>query len=326
MAAGIAWATGVGLAASATAHAHVTYRDLDRPPVLVTTTFGGSAIADPCAGWARGCQSSNGFTRYGWLKGTEPTLGDSHQLTVAAEFWKFHLDHTTDVVITVVQGQAGLDPAISVYRGLLPDMGHDDTAVDPLNPGDGAGCAAASPVDTHAAPYTYQVHDGFRDTQGGATTGGLTACRLTAAYVGQFDAFARWSLANLTGTWGEIRYVASVSATPFTGHDGGAHLDGNHLVAAGTGEQLALTLEAGDYTIAAGGEACATAVTTCTSPRRYSPSSCRSAPAASVQAGRTSVWSRASQRVCSDAPGGGSAHSSRWCSQASSASRARRSS
>lgn len=257
------------LANSRGADAHVTYLDLDQPPELVTMTFGGAPIADPCAGWSRGCQSSNGFTRYGWVRGTEPRLADSHQLTVAAEFWKFHLDQTTDVVIELVQGQAGIDPAISLYRGLLPDMGHDDTTVDPLNPGDLGGCAAASPTDSHAAPYTYLAHDGFRDTQGGTTSGGLADCRLAHPYAGQFDAFASWSIANLNGAWSEISFVAAVSATSFTGNDGGIHIDGNHLVAAGTGETLAITLPAGDYTIAAGGEACSAAVTTCTSPRLY---------------------------------------------------------
>jgi len=268
-AAGLAVAIGFTMASSSGAFAHVQYRDLDQPPVLVTTTFSGSAIDDPCAGKAKGCQSSNAFTRFGWVKGTEPQLSDSHLLTVNAEFWKFHLDQMSQVVITFTQGQAGIDPAISLYSGLLPDMGHDDTPVDPLNPGDVTGCGAPSPVDSHEIPYTYLPHDGFRDTQGGSTTGGRSGCRPLNPYLGQFDAFASWSLGNFAGEWSEIHYVASVSATAFAGNDQGLHVDGNHLAIAGTGETLTITLPPGDYTIAAGGEACSAAVTTCISPRLY---------------------------------------------------------
>lgn len=265
----LAVAVGCTTATSTLAFAHVQYHDLDQPPALVTTTFSGSPIDDPCAGKAKGCQSSNAFTRFGWIKGTEPQLSDSHLLTVNAEFWKFHLDQTSPVVITFTQVQAGLDPAISLYSGLLPDMGHDDTPVDPLNPGDVNGCGAPSPVDDHEPPYTYLPHDGFRDTQAGSTTGGVSGCRPLNPYLGQFDAFASWSLGNFAGDWSEIHYVASVSATAFTGNDQGSHVDGNHLAIAGSGETLTITLPPGDYTIAAGGEACSAAVTTCTSPRLY---------------------------------------------------------
>ena len=254
------------------ANAHVTYRDLDAAPTLVTTTFNGAPMADPCAGRASGCQSSNAFTRYGWRKGTEPTLGDSHALTTNAEFWKFHLAATARVTITLVQGENGLDPAFSVYRGLLPDQAHDDTAVDPLNPFDETTfCAAASPKDSHAAPYTYLVHDGYRDTLLYTTLSGLDAdlCSPLAGYVGQFDAFASWSMANADGDWSQVSYVASVSATPFTGNDHGIHVDGTSSQVAGTGETLVVVLGPGDYFIAAGGEACSDSTGDCTLPRLY---------------------------------------------------------
>lgn len=262
----------VTIAFTSPANAHVTYRDLDALPDLVTATFGGAAMADPCAGKSSGCQSSNAFTRYGWRKGTEPTLGDSHQLTTNAEFWKFHLAATARVTITFVQGEDGVDPAFSVYSGLLPDQAHDDTAIDPLNPFDeNTFCAAASPRDTHAAPYTYLPHDGYRDTLAYSTLGGLDtdSCSPLNSYVGQFDAFASWSMANANGEWARITYVASVSATPFTGNDHGIHVDGTQSAVAGTGETLVLVLEAGDYVIAAGGEACNGSSGDCTLPRLY---------------------------------------------------------
>lgn len=251
------------------ASAHVTYRDLDAAPTLVTTTFSGTAITDPCAGIATGCQSSNAFTRFGWLHGTQAALGDSHSLTVNAELWRFHLAQTSTVTITVTQQQAGLDPALSVYRGLLPDQAHDDAVADPLNPVV-AGCAAASATDAVPTPWTYLVHDGFRDTAAYSTTGGLAGCLPVSPFRGQFNAFATWSMANSAGQWASIQFVAAVGGTPFTGHDGGTYVAGNHRTAVGTGETLTLVdLPPGDYTIAVGGEACATGVGSCTSPRLY---------------------------------------------------------
>jgi hypothetical protein len=258
------------IAAMATsAEAHVSYRDLDAAPALVTTTFSGAAIADPCAGATTGCQSSNAFTRFGWLHGTQPALGDSHNLTVNAELFRFHLSQTSTVTITVTQRQAGLDPAFSVYRGLLPSQAHDDAVADPLNPVAG-GCAAASAMDAATPPWTYQVHDGFRDTASYSTLGGLSGCLPVTPFRGQFDAFASWSMANSAGLWAKVDFVAAVGAAAFTGHNGGTYVSGNHNTAVGTGETLTLVnLPPGDYTVAVGGEACATAVGSCTSPRLY---------------------------------------------------------
>ena len=261
----------VGSLTGGIANAHVTYLNLDAAPVLVNTQWSGTAIVDSCTGKSTGCQSSNAFTRFGWLKGTEATLGDSHFLTVNANFWQFTLLTTSSVTITFAASgtsASSLDPAFSVYSGLLPTASHDDTSVDPLNPSSG-GCAAISPKDAHAAPWTYQVHDGFRDTQFYATTGGLSACQAVSPYVGQFDAFAGWSMANANGTWSSVTYVASVSATAFDGHAGGTHTAGGH----GTSETLTITnLPAGSYTIAAGGESCTVAPPyggACGSPRLY---------------------------------------------------------
>ena len=252
--------------------AHVSYRDLDAAPTLVNTTFSGGAITDPCTGKTSGCQSSNAFTRYGWRNGTGKSLGDSHYLTTNAEFWKFHLSAPQTVTITFVQGVAGLDPAFSLYSGLLPVGGHDDEVTDPLNPVDDVNfCAVASPKDAHALPWTYQSHDGYRDTAAYSTTGGLdqTQCSPLNPYVGQFDAFAGWSMANDAQVWSSVAYLTSVSATPFTGHNGGTHVAGNSSTVAGTGETLTVTLPAGDYMIAAGGEGCSDATGACTLPRYY---------------------------------------------------------
>ena len=280
------------LAAVATdAAAHVSYHDLDAAPVPVSTTFSGAAITDPCTGAASGCQSSNAFTRFGWINGAQPTLGDSHFLTVNAEFWKFHLDSDSTVMITFSQWQAGLDPAFSLYRGLLPSAAHDDVAVDPLSPTSG-GCSIDSPKDAHAAPYTYQAHDGYRDTLNYSTSGGLAGCLPVNPYIGQFDAFAGFSMANTAGDWARISYLASVGATAFNGHDGGANTPGNHNTAVGTGETLTLILPGGfNYTIAAGGEACIATLTggaygppSCASPRLYGTISLTKAPVTPVPA------------------------------------------
>jgi len=249
--------------ASAEARAHVRYRDLDAAPILVKSSYSGGTIDDPCAGRTTGCQSSNAFTRYGWLKGTEPTLGNSHNLSIDAEFWKFHLDEPATVKISFIQSESNLDPAFSLYSGLLPISGHDDTPVDPLTPVDGSGCAVASPKDAHDTPYDYVSHDGYRDTLAYSTTGGLSDCRPVAPFFGQFDAFAGWSMANPSGAWSRIEYVASVSAAPFTGHAGGTHAEGNHATDPGTGETLTIALPAGDYTIAAAGEACSATTGAC---------------------------------------------------------------
>ena len=99
------------------ASAHVEYVDLSDP------------ITSP------GGVNGSTFSNFGWYAGTTPTLGDTHQLAGGA-FFKFHLDQASRVSITFSDdGNAGLlNPAFSLYSGLLPDDGHDDSNVDPLNP------------------------------------------------------------------------------------------------------------------------------------------------------------------------------------------------
>jgi len=264
------------IAFGSTTQAHVHYLDLDATPVLVNTDSNGASITDPCTGLSKGCDSRNDFTKFGWANGVQSTLGDSHYLTINANFWKFTLASAASVTITFSSGGVNkslLDPAFSVYSGLLPTDGHDDLSDDPLNPANGSGCAIASPKDAHSAPWTYQVHDGYRDTLNFSTTGGVTqspaGCNHPIhPFVGQFDAFAGWSMANASHSWSYISYVTSISNTAFNGHNGGTHVAGNTT----TSETLTVSLAAGTYTIAAGGEGCTAAPPysgACGSPRIY---------------------------------------------------------
>jgi hypothetical protein len=193
--------------------AHVEYRDLSDP------------IASP--GGANGATFSN----FGWYLGTTPTLGDTHELAEGV-FFKFHLSGPSLVRITFseVSGAGALNPAFSLYRGLLPDDGHDDAAVDPLNPKADMPPFAkiASPVDDGVTQDAYGRVSPFRDTE-------------HIDFVGQFDALHTWSMGNESGDWSVIEYLAHVAPT------GGSSVSlANYY------------LTSGDYTIAAaGGSECA---------------------------------------------------------------------
>jgi len=223
-----------------------------------------------------------------WADGTRPVLADSHRLLGAGSyFYKFHLDGESLVTLTLetvpVQrdGQtypAGLDPAFSLYRGLMPLYGHDDTPYDPANPLDDIDfLPVASPVDVAPEGHVYAPHDGYRDTHGYSTTGGLFSPANDGGnadldgspvnpFVGQFDALGDWSMGNEwavpgqptlpsgcpvakcpdgnpAGDWAKIFYVghkndhAGIGATPDT-----------------TTEILEdQDLEPGDYTVVIGG-------------------------------------------------------------------------
>jgi hypothetical protein len=242
--------------------AHVSNYDMNAGPVFRDTIASGTAITDPCHVLAPGvlCQSSNIFTRFGWYDGTEPTLADSHYLTTNADFWVFHLADDSVVTITATSYKPTstgdptpvpdtvMNPAFSVYAGTLVPLGHDDVAVDPLQPVDPNTFAPVpSPKDAGPPGWVYSPHDGYRDT-------------VNNTYFGQFDAFANWSMANAAGDWSQIDYISSVSNTPCSGTScettttGGfvnpGHVAGNN----GSSETLTLALVAGDYTIAIGGE------------------------------------------------------------------------
>lgn len=115
------------------AQAHVTNWNL----LNTATTIAGTGInADPCAGKTL-CQSSPNFTRYSWYDGTQPQLSDSHTVTLNAEAFTFHLAAESSVTITDSAYGANastLNPAFSVYSGVLPALSHDQQAPDTQNP------------------------------------------------------------------------------------------------------------------------------------------------------------------------------------------------
>lgn len=190
------------------ASAHVNYIDLSDPSV------------------SPGGVNGSTFSNYGWYLGTTDTLGNSHELA-GGDFFRFTLSQPSLVSITFSDSSATglLNPAFSVYRGLLPDEAHDDTPVDPQNP---RGLAPpfpklASPVDNGTTADAYGRISPFRDTE-------------HIQFAGQFDALHAWSMANEGGDWSVIEYLT-------------------HAAPAG-GSAVSLSsyfLPAGDYTIAASG-------------------------------------------------------------------------
>ena len=110
-----------------TAGAHVDYIDLN----------------------ASGGTASDDMKRFGWIDGTDTDLGDSHQVS----FFKFNLSQASLVNITMTgANELGLNPAFTLHAGLMGDLAHDDTAVDPnnpvaFNPVSGNFEKIASPVD-----------------------------------------------------------------------------------------------------------------------------------------------------------------------------------
>ena len=190
------------------AAAHVDYTDLSDP----LTSPGGVNGAS--------------FATYAWFAGTLPTLGDSHDLA-GGTFFKFHLAQDSLVSITFKddEGQFRLDPAFSLYRGLLPDEAHDDATFDPLNPKGTLPpfTKQPSPVDNGVTADAFGRVSPFRDTA-------------HVDYDGQFDALHSWSMANASGDWSVIDYVTHVGPA-----------NGNAVSLSG------FLLQAGDYTIAAAG-------------------------------------------------------------------------
>ena len=73
----------------------------------------------------------------GWWYGTQSTLGDSHFLN-GAIFFKFTLAQPQNVTITFTDttstNSLALNPAFTLYRGLLPANSHDTAAFDNQNP------------------------------------------------------------------------------------------------------------------------------------------------------------------------------------------------
>ena len=195
-----------------TAGAHVDYIDLGG---------GGSA--------------TDAMKRYGWIAGSDTDLGDSHQVS----FFKFSLNQASLVDITMTgANELGLNPAFTLYAGLMGDLAHDDTAFDPNNPVDGSFNKIASPVDNGVTTDAFGRVSPFRDTA-------------NIDFEGQFNALGSWSMASDPsdgGVWRVLEYLTHKNDT--TGNE----------------SLLGYFLPAGDYTIVAGGAACNTAGSGCTGP------------------------------------------------------------
>lgn len=196
------------------AAAHVSYIDLD----------------------ASGGTASDNMKRFGWIDGADADLGDSHQVS----FFKFHLNQASLVNITMTgANELGLNPAFTLYAGLLGDEAHDDTAFDPVNPVDEVTFEPiASPVDNGVTTDAFGRVSPFRDT-------------VNNLYEGQFNALGSWSMASepdAGSVWRVLQYLTYKNDT------------------AGNESLLNYLLQAGDYTIVAGGAACNTAGTDCTGP------------------------------------------------------------
>ncbi|WGS85765.1 VPLPA-CTERM sorting domain-containing protein [Methylomonas sp. UP202] len=183
----------LGVIASGHVQAHVTnWNLLD----TATTVVGSGVNSDPCAGLTL-CQSSANFTRYSWYDGTQAQLSDSHTVTTNAEAFTFHL--TSDAYVTITDAAYGtnanrLNPAFSVYRGLLPALSHDGASPDESNPVDFNSPLFASKMSsTDHAPgdpnIAHYIDDGSGTglienpawTQPFAGSGGLTAEQWYAA-------------------------------------------------------------------------------------------------------------------------------------------------
>lgn len=185
---------------------------------------------------ASGGTASTPMKRFGWIDGTDTDLGDSHQVS----FFKFSLNQPSlvDIFVTSSQNELGLNPAFTLYAGLMGDQAHDDTGIDPLNPVDGSFNKIASPVDNGIATDAFGRVSPFRDTA-------------NIDFEGQFNALGSWSMASDPadgGIWRVLEYLTHKNDTP-----------GNESL-------LGYFLPAGDYTIVASGAACNVSGASCTGP------------------------------------------------------------
>ncbi len=184
------------------------------------------------------------------------------------------------------------DPQISRYipTGFNPDgpildaNGFPVLVENPVWNTPDAALGGLSPADWYAANYT--PHNGYRDTLNFTTQGGLRFDLAfgwvpnnfdpvngpTEGFSGQFDPFGDWSMSNGDGEWAKAFYISSASLTGCEGPNcvstttGGflnpGHVAGNN----GSVESVFLHLAAGDYMIAADGEACTDTSTACRGP------------------------------------------------------------
>ncbi|MCP9460733.1 MAG: VPLPA-CTERM sorting domain-containing protein [Nitrospira sp.] len=183
-----------------------------------------------------GTPSSDSMKRFGWVDGTDADLGDSHQVS----FFAFTLTQPSlvDIHVYSTQNELGLNPAFTLYAGLMGQQAHDDTAIDPLNPVDGSFNKIASPVDDGVTTDALGRVSPFRDTA-------------NVDFEGQFNALGSWSMASDPadgGVWRVLEYLTHRNETP-----------GNESL-------LNYLLGPGSYTIVASGAACNISSASCTGP------------------------------------------------------------
>lgn len=194
------------------------------------------------------------FNDSGWFAGTQPGLGDSHDLA-GGVFFKFHLDGAAKVSITFSDtDETGLlNPAFSLYAGLLPGEAHDNTRIDAANPSH----LVISPLP-HVVKDASLADDGVAvDAEGDVSPFRDTA---NANFDGQFNALGDWSMANADA---DVHCLSEAGGTCNAAALAAAAADGSwsviryltHVAPAGGNSVrlLNFALGAGDYTIAAGG-------------------------------------------------------------------------
>ncbi len=192
---------------------------------------------DPATGVGTATVTVNDVTDYGWGDGTTATLGDTHKV----DFFNFRLAQAAIVTISwnVGDATAYYDSGFTLYNGVGSYQGHDD-AVDALNP------KSSVPPPTHKVQNTFDT--GFvTDVQGiiapyrNTTTGVPT-------YTGQFDALHGWGDGNTAGNWSTLGFNTAVHTLRGT-----VGTDGYSFDPADTLQTLTITLQPGNYTIAASG-------------------------------------------------------------------------
>lgn len=165
----IAPAALLGLAAFTDASAHICNKVFAVLPTDEYACEEGETYDPPTVSRDGTLTYAQHFKKFGWIKGTNPELGNTHALGGHATLFTFRLDRTSRVTITFaadreehgsataqfsgdpVPAVESLRPAFTLYRGVLPNEATDDSAFDPLNPVDESTFAPiVSPVD--AAP------------------------------------------------------------------------------------------------------------------------------------------------------------------------------
>ncbi|MCP9441371.1 MAG: VPLPA-CTERM sorting domain-containing protein [Nitrospira sp.] len=183
-----------------------------------------------------GVPASDRMKRFGWIDGTDQDLGDSHQVS----FFTFSLAESSlvDIHVYSTQNELGLNPAFTLYAGVLGQQAHDDTEIDPLNPVDSSFNKIPSPVDDGVTTDALGRVSPFRDTA-------------NIDFEGQFNALGSWSMASDPadgGVWRVLEYITHRNET------------------LGNESLVDYLLGPGQYTIIASGAACNTSSASCTGP------------------------------------------------------------